>query len=117
MPMLTLLFGATGELPGGSSVTTVPYCAAEHWSVGVVATVSPWACRADVAAGGVSPMTLGTVTVGGAALHTPMVTLVPWRTDVPPGGFSVTTVPLSAVLQLLKVVGAAVSPAASRARV
>src|SRR5215471_15018100 len=46
-----------------------------------------------------------------------MVTLVPLATDVPPGGFSVTTLPLLAVPQLLVAVGAAVSPAPCRALV
>ena len=40
-----------------------------------------------------------------------MVTLEPLSTDAPPAGLWVTTLPLSALSQLLVVVGAVVSPA------
>jgi hypothetical protein len=53
-------------------------------------------------------MTLGTVT-GVAAAHTVMVTLEPLPTDAPPAGFWITTLPLSALLQSLVVVGTTVS--------
>src|SRR6266542_6996159 len=46
-----------------------------------------------------------------------MVTLEPLPADAPPAGFWVTTLPLSVLLQLLVVVGAAVSPACSSAAV
>src|SRR6266567_817722 len=55
-------------------------------------------------------MTLGTSTGVAAGLHTPMATLEPLPTDAPPAGFWVTTLPWSALLQLLVVAGIAVSP-------
>src|SRR5689334_21965558 len=111
MPMLTLVPWGTDEPAGGSSVTTLPLFAGSQLLVVVVTAASPWFCMMPVAAAAASPMTSGTITGAGDALHTPMVTLVPLATDVPPRGSWATTLPLSAEMQCLKVVGAAVRPA------
>src|SRR5215467_8701054 len=115
MPMLTLLPSGTDEPAGGSSVTTVPKADGSQLVVVVGAVASPWFCKMPAAAARLSPVTSGTDTSDGDALHTSMVTVVPLVTDVPPRGSWLTTLPLFVVSQLLVAVGAAVRPAPCRA--
>ena len=64
-------------------------------------TASPWPCRVLVATVWLSPTTFATTTVFVVAAQMLMATAVPTETDVPLGGFWVTTLPLSVASQLL----------------
>ena len=101
MLMLTLAPAETDIPAAGAWVTTLPLSVASQLLVLDVVTVSPWPCRVLVATVWLSPTTFATTTVFVVAAQMPMATAVPTETDVPPGGFWVTTLPLSVASQLL----------------
>src|SRR5215831_13215522 len=109
-PMATLEPLPTDAPPRGFWVTTLPLSVLSQLLVVAGIAVSPTPFSVRVAWSWVCPMTLGTRTILAAGLHTPMATLEPLPTDAPPRGFWVTTLPLAVLLQLLVVVGTAVSP-------